>query len=183
MATGALRSVGFKETLADDFDYDNSPAHAKDMEYIVGEIAIQRHKDLLTLYETFTETAAALPAFAANTLAVSDAIVSERNKLVQVSDDFKDITNQEDYIIVTSLTVATELKKELGTVFNQEAPIAQTGFTTNMSIEGTPVIIDPRLKNRTTYILHNQTVGFKAAQVTKDIKIDLGLSAFTGRFF
>lgn len=39
--------------------------HSRDLEYIMGEIEVQRHKDLLALLKTDApKTGAALPAFA-----------------------------------------------------------------------------------------------------------------------
>lgn len=182
VATGALRSVGFKELINDDFDFSNSPRHARDIMYQTGEVAAQRHKDILTLLGTATATGGALPAYADGSTAVWDSISDEVIKLSQVDDAFMDVQHISDFYIVTSNTVAKELSKEMGTVFNQEAPIAQTGFKTGMSINGTPVIVDTRLTGREVYIAHNQAIAFGKMPV-KNVKVDLGLVAFTGEFF
>lgn len=182
VATGALRSVGFRELINDDFDYSNSPRHAKDIMYQTGEVAAQRHKDILALLATASPSGSALPAYAAGSTAVWDAIADEVITLAQVDDDFMDVQDISDFYIVTSRKVAKELAKEMGQVFNQEAAIAQTGFKTNMSINGTPVIVDSRLTGREVYIAHNQAIAF-GKQVVKDVSVDLGLVAFTGEFF
>lgn len=182
VATGALRSVGFKELINDDFDFSNSPRHAKDIMYQVGEVATQRHKDILALLATATKTGAALPAYAAASTAVWDAISDEVIKLSKVDDEFMDVQHISDFYIVVSNTVAKELAKEMGQIFNQEAPIAQTGFKTNMSVNGTPVIVDTRLTAREVYIAHNEAIAFGKVPV-KNVSVDLGLTAYTGEFF
>lgn len=183
VATGALRSVGFRETIADDYDFSNSPQHARDMMYQVGEIAGARHKDALALLETATATGADLPAYVKGDTKVWDAIGDEVITLAQVDDEFKDVQDITDFYIVTSRKVAKELAKEMGTAFNQEAAIAQTGFTSSMSINGTPVIVDARLKGREVYIAHNEAIAFAKQELGKDVAIDLGLVSFTGKFF
>lgn len=182
VATGVLRSVGFKEKLADDFDFSNSPQHVKDMMYIVGEIAAQRHKDILTLLDTATTTGSALPAFAAGKSAVWEAIADEVDKLAKVDDDFMDVQGLSDFYIVLSHKVAKELAEEMGQAFYNEAAIAQTGFTSGMSINGTPVIVDARLTGREVYVAHNQAIAFGKVEVA-DVNVDLGLTNYTGRFF
>lgn len=60
----------------------------------------------------------------------------------------------------------------MGTVFNQEAPIAQGKFKTGMQVNNTPVIIDARLTGRDTIIMHKDALAFRAAPVDKSINID-----------
>ena len=67
--------------------------------------------------------------------------------------------------------------------FNQEAPIAQTGFTTGKSINGTPVIVDAALAGKVVYVFHKDVLAFKSAMIEKDVNVDLGLVEFTGKFF
>ncbi len=88
-----------------------------------------------------------------------------------------------DFIAVVSPTVARELSKEMGTTFNSEAPIAQTGFTSGMSINGTPVIVEPRFTGREVVILHKEALAFNSEPFKKDVAVDLGLTEFTGEFF
>lgn len=47
-----------------------NPQHAKDMMYQVGEVAAQRHKDLIVLLQTATKTGSDLPAFVAGDVKV-----------------------------------------------------------------------------------------------------------------
>lgn len=183
VATGALKSVGFKSTFNDDYDFSLNPQHSRDMLYQVGEIAEQRKADLIALMETFTATGAALPAYAKGETHQWDAIADEVIKLARVADEYKAKQSKTDFVVVVSADVAKNLSKEMGTVFNQEAPIAQTGFKTGMSINGTPVIVDEALEDGKVYIFHKEALAFKAADVEKEVSIDLGLVEFTGRFF
>lgn len=183
IATGALKSVGFKKTFKDDYDFSSNPLHAKDMQYQVGEIAVQRHKDILTLLQTATKTGADLPAFAKGDTAVWNAIAAEVDKLAKIEDEFADISALDDFVIITTNEVARELTGEMGTVFNQEAPIAQTGFKSKMNVNGTPTIVDARLAGRECIIMHKNSIGFKSDAVKKDIKVDLGITEFTGVAF
>lgn len=182
VATGALRSVGFKETINDDFDYSNSPKHIRDMKYMVGEVAAQRHKDILTLLKTATPTGSALPAYAAGKNDVWEAIAAEVDKLAKVDDDFLDVQALSDFYIVGTNQVARELAKEMGTTFNQEAPIAQTGFTTGMQVNGTPFIVDSRLTGREVIIAHKEAVAM-GKQPIANVNVDLGITQYTGIAF
>ena len=184
VATGKLRSIGFKETFNDNFDFSNSPKHAKDMVYKVGAIAKQRKKDLLKLLtDAATATAAALPAFAAGDTKVWDAIADLALKVQKVEDDFMDIADKEDIVVVISDTVAKELAKEMGIVFNQENAIAQTGFKSGFGINGFPVIVEPRFLGREVLVFNAGALVFKREPARKDISIDLGLTKFTGEIF
>lgn len=182
VATGKLMSVGFNETIADDFDFSNSPQHSRDMLYQVGEIAAERHKDILALLDTATATGSALPAYVAKETKVWDAIGDEVIRLAAIDDKFKDVQGLSDFYIVTSNTVAKELAKEMGTAFTQEAAIAQTGFTSGKSINGTPVIVDARLQGREVYVAHNEAIAFGKQEI-KNIAVDLGITQYTGAAF
>ncbi len=181
--TGVLKSVGFKHKFEDSYDFSSNDQHAKDALYQVGEIAAERKKALNTLLLSATHSGAALPAYAKDEVHVWDAISAEIVKLAQVDDEFKDVQGVADFITVVSPTVARELSKEMGTTFNSEAPIANTGLTSGKSINGTPVIVDSTLVKGSVYIIHNEAIGFKSVLIDKDIDIDLGLVEFTGKFF
>lgn len=181
--TGTLRSVGVKSTISDEFDFANENGHDNDLMYQMGEVATQRKTDLIALMETFTASGAALPAFTKGDTKIWDALADEVITLAAVSDSFKGIQAKSDFIIVIDYTVAKELAKEMGTAFYQEAPIAQTGFKSNMSINGTPVLVDPALSGRKAYVFHKDALGFKSQAVEKDVNIDLGLTSFQGVFF
>lgn len=183
IATGVLRSVGVKATINDSFDADNNNLHDNDAMYMMGEVAEQRKADLLALMETFTASGAALPAYAKGDTLVWDAIADEVITLAQKTDEFKAKTSRQDYVIVVSPKVAKELAKEYGTVFNQEAPIANTGFTSRNSINGTPVIVEESLAGREVYVFHKDALAFKSEMIEKEIAIDLGLTEYTGVFF
>lgn len=183
IATGELKSVGFAETIADDFDFSNSPKHSRDMLYTVGEIATDREKKLIDLLKTATKTGAAIPAFVEGKAVVWSALAAESARLAKVDDEFLDVQHKTDFIHVISDDVATEIAKEMGQAFNQEAPIAQTGFMSEMSINGVPVIVSPRLTGRQAFTYHNEAIAFKKQPIEKDIKVDLGLVEYTGKFF
>lgn len=182
VATGALRSVGFREQLGDDFNFSDSPQHERDMYYKVREVAVQRHKDILALLGTAPDTLAALPAYVKGDTKVSGAIVAETIKLAAKDDEYMDVQALSDFYIVMSNTAAAEVKDEIGIAFNNEAPIAQTGMTSGMSINGIPVIVDQRLTGREVFIAHNEAIAF-GSQKFKDVNVDLGLTGYTGRYF
>lgn len=184
IATGVLKSIGFKKTFNDDYDFSSNPMHSRDLEYIMGEIESQRHKDLIALLKTDApKTGAALAAFTAGDTKVWDDLAGQVDTLSKVDDAFKDISALTDFVIITTNEVARELSKEMGTVFNQEAAIAQTGFKTGMQVNGTPVIIDARLTGRDAIVLHKEALAFRAAPIDKSINVDLGIAEFTGRVF
>lgn len=182
VATGILRSVGFRGTFNDDYDYSNSPAHKRDMEYQVGEVAAQRHKDILAELAKATPSGTTLPAYTKGDTLVWDAISDEVIRLAAKDDEFMDVQDISDFYIVTSRKVAKELAKEMGTAFNQEASIAQSGFTSSMSVNGTPVIVDARLTGREVYVAHNQAIAFGKQEVFTRT-VNLGLSDYYGAFF
>ena len=183
VATGVLKSVGFKEQLGDDFDYSNSPKHQSDMQWIIGEQAEQRRKDIIALFDTFGETAAVLPDYTAGDTVVYKAINDEITALSTLDDEYKSGVDRSEFIIVVSQEIATELTLELGTAFQQEAPIAQTGFTSSMSIGGTPIIVETGLTGREVYMYDAEAIIVRATQIEKAVNIDLGLTAYTGKFF
>lgn len=152
------------------------------MYYKVREVAVKRHKDIIAELEKATATAAALPAFAAGKTDVSDAIIAETIKLAAKDDEYMDVQGLSDFYIVMSNTVAAEMRAELGTVFHNEAAIAQTGFKSGMSLNGTPVIVDQRLTGREVFIAHNEAIAF-GKQELEPVAVDLGLTKFTGTFF
>lgn len=183
VATGALQMVGIRKTLNDDFDFTDTPQHERDLYYQVGEVARTRHKNILTLLGTAKKTGGALPAMVKDDTVVWNAIADEVIKLAALDDDFLDVQGLSDFYIVTSHKVAKELAQEMGKVFHQEAAIAQTGFKSSMSINGTPVIVDARLTGREVYVAHNDAVAFGKKAIEKKIQVDLGLVEFTGIVF
>lgn len=183
VVTGALRSVGFKQTFNDDYDFSLDPKHSKDMLYQVGEVAVQRKTDFITLFETFTPSGTALPAYAEGKTEIWDAVGDEVLRLGSVDDEYKTKQGLSDFVVYMDAYTAKDIAKEVGTVFNQEAPIAQTGFTSNKSVNGTPVIVDSTLAKGTVYVIHNEALAFKSNVIEKDINVDLGLTQFTGKFF
>lgn len=78
---------------------------------------------------------------------------------------------------------AKNLTKEMGQAFNQELPIAETGFQSRKGINGTPVIVDTTLPEGAVYIVHKEALAFMSDMIEKPVNVDLGLTAFTGRFF
>lgn len=183
IGTNALRSIGFRRTFGDSYDFSSDPQHAKDMMYQVGEIAAQRKKDLNTLLLTATETANELPTFAKDDTKVWDAIADQIDAVSKVDDEYMDIAGHEDIITVVSDKVAKELAKEMGTVFNQEAPIAESGFKTNMSVNGSPVIVESRWTGREVVIFHKQAIYFESNTIAEGINVDLGIAKYTGEVF
>lgn len=183
IGTGALKSVGFRRTFGDDYNFSNDPQHAKDMFYTVNEIAVQRSKDLNALLATSTKTGANLEAYVKGDTKVWDDISDLVIELAQVDDNFMDITSKEDFIIKVSQTVAKELTHEMGQAFLNETPIAQTGFKSGMGINGTPVIVDTRYTGRECVVFHKEVLAFKSESIKKDVSVDLGIAEFTGRFF
>lgn len=183
VATGVLRSVGFKETINDNFDISNSDYHMGEIKRITNEIAIARSKEFNTLLATAPKTGAALPAHVDGKTIVWDAIADETIKLAQVDDDFADVRPLNEFLIEVSMTVAKELAKENGTGFYNEAAIAQTGFKTNMQVNGSPVVINPRLTAREVIISHDDALAFHKQAIEKSVAIDMGLVSYTGTFF
>lgn len=180
VSPSARRFVGIKGEFADTYDMDATDLHLKDMEASVLEVAVKRLEDVTNLIKTATATGSALPAFVKGDTKVWDAIADEVITLSQVDDEFATIQDVSSFIIYGSAQVAKTLTKEMGTVFNQEAPIAQTGFKTGMQVNGTPFVSVPTLTGDEVIIVHNYAIGFATAPKTKAINIDLGLHDYVG---
>lgn len=198
-STGVAKSIGFKTTIKDKVDMNAlSDLHAEDVKYSTAEIFLDRRDTIyselnskaktkaatydITKKDNSTETITvpAMPAYTANKTdvwkGINDAILS----FSFIDDKFK---AESTPIVFTSKTVASELTLEMGTVFNQEAPIAQTGFKTGYSINGTPVVIDSRLKGREVYIIDEESLFFKKSPTMEDINQKLGTTRYVGKVF
>lgn len=181
---GELYSVGFKSVFNDEYDFlENESVHSDDMKYQIGEQAVQRKANLLALLDTAGAVGTAIPAYTKGDTKVWDYLADEVITLGQVDDEYKTKQGAGSFVIYIASDIAKTLAKENGIGFYNEAPIAQTGFKTGMSVNGTPVIVDSTLAPGKGYILHNEALGFKSIPVEKDVAVDLGLVEFTGKLF
>lgn len=181
-APGKVLSVGWKKTFADDYDMTSESIHLEELTAVMSEHAYDRLKRFSALLLTATASGAALPAFVKGDTKVWDAISSLVIKTSKVDDDYLTIQGLQDFVIFGSSEVAQSLTKEMGTVFNQETAIAQTGFKSKMGVNGTAFIIVPTFTAKQVVICHKNAIGFVSQQVKKNAKIDLGLTEFTGQF-
>lgn len=184
VVTGVLKSIGFKKLFNDDYDFlENESVHSDDLKYQEGEIALARKAALISLLDTATETTQVIPAYAKGDTKLWDFVADRVIELGQIDDDYKSKQGAADFVVYMSADMAKQLAKENGVGFYNEAPIAQTGFKSGMSVNGTPVIVDQTLVAKSIYFLHKEALAFKSEPIEKDINVDLGLTEFTGKMF
>lgn len=198
-ATGAAKSIGFKTTINDKLDMNAlEDKHAEDVRYQTAEIFLDRNKTIYAqiaanakskaaTYDiekadgtTETITVPAIPAYADGKVAVWKGLDEAVAQFNNIDDKFK---SESSGILFVSKSVASDLTVEMGTVFNQEAPIAQTGFKTGYSINGTPVVVDPKLKGRVAYIIDEEALFFKKSPSMEDVDQKLGTTRYVGKVF
>lgn len=199
LITGAAKSIGFKTTIKDNLDMDAlNPLHADDITAQVQEIALDRDKTLraaitskaktkaatydVTLPDGTTETITvpALAAHVADKTDVWNSIASANISFSRIADKFKAKSTP---VVFGSQEVALELTQEMGQVFNQEAPIAKTGFTSGQSINGVPFVIDPELVGRKVYLIDEESLVFKKSPTMEDVDQKLGTTRYVGKVF
>lgn len=203
IATGVLKSLGFKGTFGDDFDMESlSSVHVNEVNKRVSEIAIDRKRtifdkiygaahaskatyDITKQDRTTTETIQVpeLAKYVDGKTAVWTSIASALLKFNRIDDKYATESDVEDTLVMVSPEIALNLTKEMGTVFTQEAAIAQTGFNTGMSINGTPVIVDNRLKAGEALMINKLAVAFKKDKVSKTIDQSLAHVDYKGEVF
>lgn len=193
VATGTLRSVGVKVGLNEEFNIDSvGEAHAKAISDSMNVQVIERHEKLIQEAYTASGASAGTLAFATGKTDVFDLLNETVNGITLLSDDFKHMTDLSNIVIIMHPSVANFVAKEIGTVFNQEAPIYTTGFSSKQSINGVPVLIDPNLNKFQgadasarlgAIVMDIEALSFKAADETKPVSVDLGLTKFVGRYF
>lgn len=193
VATGALRSVGVKTSINEEFNADSmGEVHQKAIKDSMELQVIERHEALIQEAFTASGTSAGTLAFTAGKADIFDKLSEVADEIMLLSDDFKHMTDENNMVIIMHPTIARQVAKEIGTVFNQEAPIYQTGFKANKSLNGIPVIVDANLNKFEgasvaercgAIVMDVEALAFKAANESKEVSVDLGLTKFTGRYF
>lgn len=203
VATGVLKSLGFKGVFGDDFNMESlSSVHVNEVKKRVSEIAIDRKKTLfdkimagahaskasytITKQDRSTTETIVVPElakFVEGKTAVWTSLASALLTFNRIDDQFATESDSEDTLVIVSPEIALNLTKEMGTVFNQEAAIAQTGFKTGMAINGTPVIVDNRLAAGEVLIINKLSVAFKKDKISKNIDQSLAHVDYKGEVF
>lgn len=177
---------GHAKAVADSVNLQLIERHERLLDEVVGEYIAGGSK----------KTDGELDLAGANTEAF-DTLSDAADEVMLFSDDFKHMSSESNMLIILHPTVARKVAKEIGTVFNQEAPIYTTGFKSNKSINGIPVIVDPNLNKYQVakaaagtadtrlgaIVMDIEALAFKAADESKPIMTDLGLTKFAGKFF
>lgn len=198
-ATTKARSIGFKHTINDKLDMATmTMLHSEDLQRAITEIFLDRRNTIFgeivskaktkaATYDitkadgtTETITVPALPAYVAGKSDVWQGIAKALLTFTSLDDEYK---AESTPVVFMSQEVALELTQEMGQVFNQEAPIAQTGFKTGMSINGTPVVVDTKIKGRKVYFIDEEAVFFKKDGTTEDVDQKLGTTRYVGQVF
>lgn len=198
-ATGSAKSIGFKTTINDKLDMNAlEDKHAEDVRYQTAEMFLDRNKTIYSQIATDakskaatydiekadgtseTITVPALPAYAADKDNVWNGINEAVIQFNDIDDKFK---SESSGIVFVSQLTASDLTREMGIVFKQEAPIAQTGFKTGYSINSTPVVVDPKLKGRVAYIIDEEALFFKKSPSMEDVDQKLGTTRYVGKVF
>lgn len=196
VATGALRSVGVKLGINEEFNIDSlGEGHRKAVSDSMELERVERHEAIIEALSKedggLTGKAASL-AFAAGKTDVFDALTDKADEIMLLSDDFKHMTSEQNMVIILHPSVAKMVSKEIGTVFNQEAPIYTTGFKSSKSINGIPVLVDANLNKYQgtdaaqrlgAIVMDIEALSFKAANESKPVQVDLGLTKFVGKYF
>lgn len=199
LTTGEIKSIGFKTTTNDKLDMMAlEDKHADDMKANIEEIALDRDKTLRAAIEAKAKTHAAtydvtlpdnttqtitvpsLPAHAKGDVVVWNAIAKANIDFGKINDKFKARSYP---IVFGSPEIALELTEEMGTAFNQEAPIAKTGFISNNSVNGIPFIIDQEMSGREVLILDWESLVFKKSPTMEDVDQKLGTTRYVGKVF
>lgn len=193
VATGELRSVGVKLGINEEFDADSmGEVHAKAVADSVNIQVIERHEALLDEAITNAQDGGKFTAPAAGTTPIFDKLTEVANSIMLKSDDFKHMTSKANLVIVLHPSVADLAVKEIGTVFNQEAPIYKTGLMSRTSINGIPVIVDANLNKYEgaaateligAVVMDIEALAFRAKEFAKPVSVDLGLTKYFGQFF
>lgn len=200
LVTGVAKTIGWIKTIADKFDMDK--LNSKDADNVgmqVAEIALDRNKTIWAAIDGKAKTNAAaykvtlpdgtqsaditvpsLPAYAKDEVKIWDAIANGAVAFSEINDKFKAKSRA---VIIISQIVGIELTKEMGTAFNQEKAIAQTGFKTGYSINGNPVIIDQELTGRKVYFIDEEALVFKKSPSMADVDQNLGTNHYVGKVF
>ena len=200
---GTLKSLGFKRTINDDFDMDNlSSIHIEETQRRVSEIAIERRNTVYALVSsgakktgttyqitkqdrTTTEDVIVpdLKVYTAGKTDVWESLASAINLFSKIDDQFQTEADPEDTVVFVSSDVATNLTLEMGKSFNNENPIAQTGFKSGMGVNGTAVIVDHKLPANTARLINKNALIFTKDKIDKQIDQKLGLTQYVGEAF
>lgn len=147
VATVPKRAIGIKISVNDKFDIDNTgEGHAKQWAEQYKVESIERKERLLNeMYTNATDGGTFNAPTADKPTPIFDKITALANQIELFADDFKYMTSPSNIIIVLHPTLVNQVYKEIGTVFNNEAPIYKTGLKSRFSIAGYPVLVDPTL--------------------------------------
>lgn len=184
-----MRGIGVRTSINEAFDMDSiGEGYAKVISDSTQVESIERHEALLA------ELAKATNVVKLTGTDLFTELSTEAFKIMSLADDFKYMTNKENMLIIMHPMVATMVAKEIGSVFNQEAPIYRTGLKSQFSINGIPVLIDPTLNTLDgatgdgtdrfgAIVMDIEALAFKADEFSKPVSIDLGLTKFSGQYF
>lgn len=203
VVSGTLKSLGFKRTINDDFNMDDLKSiHIEETRRRVNEIAIDRKNTVyglisanakktgttykITKQDRVTQVDVIVPdlkAYAEGKTEVWESLAAAINLFSKIDDKFQTVADPEDTIVSVSSDVATHLALEMGKSFNSENPIAQTGFTTGMGVNGTPVVVDHDLPANTARLINKNALIFTKDKIDKQVNQQLGLTQYVGEAF
>jgi len=189
VGTGKLQTIGVKVGMNEKFDADNlGSVHAKVIADMVDNRAERRIELALEMIVAGTTPSAISPAaFTGKTL--RKFFIDEVNKIKMLVDDYKH--NSSQVVIFINPLLTPFLEEEIGTVFNQEAPIYKTGLKSRFSISGNPVIELPSLNKVDTaadirlaaIVMDAEAFAFDASGVKANIDTTLGITRYYGEAF
>jgi len=120
---------------------------------------------------------------------VYDDIIEDMNTISELVDDYKDGVDYSNLVILASPQICSALAKIKGTIYRNEMPIFNTGFTPRQNVEGVPVLRVAALNKfklankRLGYIVMDKDALVYAYKGTELIKKDWGVSTYVGRVF
>lgn len=193
VGTGNLRSVGLKMGLNENFDIDSvSDTKAQEIAAAWEVEGIERNEKLIgEIFDNATNKVI-IPAAAKDTTPIFDSVSNIANKISLLVDDIKGMRSKNNLIIWMNPIIEEQVIKEIGTVFNQEAPIYKTGLKTKTSINNIPVVFDGNLnkfqdtdntKRLAFIVMDVEALAVKVDNIDKTFDIDLGITRYVGKFF
>lgn len=202
-ATGVLKSIGFVKTINDEFNMDDlGTLHIEETQRRVNEIALERKNVIYTLISNNCKktgttykitkqdrttqedvTVPELKIYAEGKTDVWESLSNIIYEFSKIDDKFQTEADPEDTVVYVSADVATSLTLEMGKTFNSENPIAQTGFTTGMGVNGTPVVVDYKLPKQTARLLNKNSLIFTKEKISKMVDQQLGLTHYVGEAY
>lgn len=195
-ATGILRGVGVKTGINEQFDIDSlGEGHAKAVSDSVAVQAIERKEALLSEIITSASVKKDALAFSPSDTKIFDGINEEVNRIMLLSDEYKHMTDKQNIVVFMHPALADKVAKEVGVLFQSEAPVYKTGMTSKFSINGVPVIVEASLNKFAgqgagtagtaigAVVMDAEAVAFKAANETVPVSVDLGLTKYNGTYF